>query len=220
MKNFFNLDNPFMIFLSNLTDVIILNVICIVCCLPIVTIGASLTAMHYVTLKMVKGEDGYLLKSFFKSFKENFKQSTIIWMIFLVITVVFFLDFRILENAGMENAQIFKMVLYSFYLLMCFTMMYVFPVLSRFENTIKITIKNAFFMSIIHVFKTIIMAVIYVIPMVLIPLHTTMIPVYFMIGLAGPAYINSYFWKGILKKYEPQEEDLAKCIENSEIFVE
>lgn len=65
-------------------DLMILNIVFIICCLPIVTIGASLTALHYVTLKMVRNEESYIVKSFFKSFKQNFKQATIINLIMLL----------------------------------------------------------------------------------------------------------------------------------------
>lgn len=205
MKNLFNLDSPFMIFLSNLTDVVILNVVCLICCIPVITIGPALTAMHYVTLKMVREESGYVVRNFFKSFKENLKQSLIVWLVFLVITVIFLLDFKILQNAGMKENKIFTIVIGAIYLLSCFTVMYIFPLLSHFENTLRQTIKNAFYMSILHIFKTIVMAVIYLIPFVLLPLHTTMIPVFIIIGLAGPAYINSYLWSGIFKKYEPEQ---------------
>ena len=206
MKNFFNLDSPFMVFLSNLTDVVILNVLCLVCCIPIVTIGPSITAMHYVTLKMVRKEEGYVVKSFFKAFKENFKQSFIAWIVFLVITAVFLLDYQILKATGINENKVFGIVIGAIYLFVCITMMYIFPLLSRFENTLKQTVKNAFFMSILHIFKTIIMAVIYAIPFILLPLHYNLILVFLIIGMAGPAYINSYIWKSIFKKYEPQEE--------------
>lgn len=69
----FNLDSPFMQFLSKMTDLLLLNLVAGICCVPIVTIGASLTALNYVTLKMVRNEDCYIFKSYFKSFKENFK---------------------------------------------------------------------------------------------------------------------------------------------------
>ena len=137
MRKFLNLDSPFMMFLSNLTDIVILNVLFLLCCIPVITIGPAITAMHYVTLKMVKDEDGYLLKSFFKAFKENFKQSCIAWMVFLAITVVFLLDYKILKTAGMEENKIFMIVIGSIYLFICITAMYVFPLLSRFENTLK-----------------------------------------------------------------------------------
>lgn len=206
MKNFFNLDSPFMVFLSNLTDVVIVNVLCILCCLPIITIGPAITATHYVTLKMVREDSGYVVRNFFKSFKENFKQSTAVWLMFLLISVICFLDQRILQTTGMDEKGIFRMAIGAIYLFICFTVMYAFPLLSYFENTFRQTIKNAMLMSILHIFKTILMAVIYVIPFFLLTLHTTMIPVFLIIGIAGPAYINSFLWKGIFKKYEPVKE--------------
>ena len=206
MKKFFNLDSPFMVFLSNLVDVIILNIICLICCIPIVTIGPAITAMHYVTLKMVKNENGYTVKAFFKAFKDNFKQSFTIWLVFLVITAVCILDFKILQSMGINDNKIFGIIIGIIYLFVCLTVMYVFPIISRFENTLSQTVKNAFFMCILNFGKTIIMAVVYIIPFVLLPLGINMIAAFLMLGFSGPAYINSYIWKSILKKYEPEEE--------------
>lgn len=215
MKKFFSLDNPFMIFMSHLTDVIVLNAVCLICCIPVVTIGASITAMHYVTLKMVKEEEGYIVKGFFKSFKQNFKQATIIWLCFLAITAVFFLDFRLLKVMNLGTTSIWGIIITSIYLFVCLTAMYVFPVLSRFENSVRNTLKNAFFMSVLHIIKTIVMAIIYVLPYILLPLHVTMIAVFLLIGAAGPAYINSYIWKSIFKKYEPEEEEIIDITEEN-----
>ena len=90
MRSFFNLDNPLMQFLSTLTDIVILNVISLICCIPVVTIGASLTALHYVTIRMARKEEGYIIRDFFKSFRQNFIQSTVIWLLFLVISFFFY----------------------------------------------------------------------------------------------------------------------------------
>ena len=219
MRKFFNLDSPFMIFLSNLTDIVILNVICLICCIPIVTIGPAVTAMHYVTLKMVKDENGYIVKNFFKSFKENFRQAFIAWLIFLLITVVFILDFKILQSMGINENKILSIVVGAIYLFSSMTAMYVFPILSRFSNSLGQTIKNAFFMSILHIFKTLIMAVIYILPFLLLPLHIMVIPVFLLVGLAGPAYFNSFIWKSIFKKYEPEVEK-AEIVSDEEFEVE
>ena len=206
MKKFFNLDSPFMIFLSNLTDVVILNVLCLVCCIPVITIGPSMTAMHYVTLKMAREEEISVMKFFFKAFKENFKQAALTWVGFLVITVIFFIDYRILKTMGLENNKVFLMIIAAIYLFVCLTIMYAFPLMARFVNPLGQTLKNALYMSILHVFKTIVMAVIYVIPIVLLPLHYNLILVFLLVGLSGPAYINSFIWKSIFKKYEPENE--------------
>ena len=57
MNGLFNLDSPIMRFLSKVCDLMILNVMCIICCLPIVTAGASITALYTITMKMVRGEE-------------------------------------------------------------------------------------------------------------------------------------------------------------------
>ena len=207
MRRFLNLDSPLMIFLSNLTDIIVLNVLCFICCLPIITIGPSVTAMHYITLKIARDEEIYVIRDYFKAFKENFKQSVLAWLVFLVITAVFFLDYVILKDMGLENTKVFLMIIGAIYLLVCFTMMYVFPLMARFENPLKQTVKNAFLMSILHIFKTIIMAVIYAIPFALLPLHYNVLMVFLLVGLSGPAYFNSFIWKSIFKKYEPEKKE-------------
>ena len=70
MGRFFSMDNKFFTFMNKVADLCILNIICLVCCIPIVTAGASITAMYYVTLKMVRNEEAYIVRSFFKSFKD------------------------------------------------------------------------------------------------------------------------------------------------------
>ena len=147
MRNFFNPDNSLMIFMANLTDIILLNAVCIICCLPIITIGPAITALHYVTLKMTKNQEGYIIKDFFKSFRENLKQSTIIWILFLVITLFFYVDLKILKEGDLEVPIFVTYIIYASYLLCCTTIMYVFPVLARFSNSISRTIKNAFLPS-------------------------------------------------------------------------
>ena len=73
LQGLFNYDNPVWRFIGKLGDLIILNILWMITSIPIVTIGASTTALYYVTLKLVRDEDGYTIKSFFKSFRDNFK---------------------------------------------------------------------------------------------------------------------------------------------------
>ena len=95
MGRIFDMDNKFFRFMSKVADLCILNIICVVCCIPVITAGASITAMYYVTLKMVRNEEAYILRSFFKSFKQNFKQATIINLIMLLIGVVLYVDLNV-----------------------------------------------------------------------------------------------------------------------------
>ena len=77
MGRIFSLDSPLFSFLNKVADLILLNILTMICCLPIITIGASMTALHYVVLKMVRDEESYIVRSYFKSFRQNFKQATI-----------------------------------------------------------------------------------------------------------------------------------------------
>ena len=88
-------DNVVMRALGKMGDMICLNVMWVICCIPIITIGASTTALYTVMLRMVKNEEGYIFRGFLKAFKSNFKQSTLIWLILLLLGIVWTVDFRV-----------------------------------------------------------------------------------------------------------------------------
>ena len=94
MDRFFNMDNKFFTFMSRVADLIILNLLCIVCCIPVVTIGPSIAAMFYVTLKMVRNEESYIVRGFFKSFKQNLKQGIVINLIMLAAALLLYLQYH------------------------------------------------------------------------------------------------------------------------------
>ncbi len=150
MSGFFNMDSPVMRFLSRVCDLMILNFMCLICCIPIVTIGASVTALYSVTLKMVRGEESYIFKGFLKAFKENFKISTIIWLLLAVLGLLIFADYKATQFLPDNMKNIFRIlvgVVITFYLLL---MTYVFPYVARFENNVKNTLKNALLISILE----------------------------------------------------------------------
>ena len=93
----FNPDSPFFQFMNSLTAFIGLNVIFLITCLPIFTIGPALTALYTVTLKEARKEGGYIFSTYFKAFKENFHQSAAAFLIQLVLALVFLFNahFRI-----------------------------------------------------------------------------------------------------------------------------
>lgn len=230
MKNLFDIDSPLMTGLSRIADLFILNVLYLICCIPIFTIGASTTALYYVTLKMVRSEDCYTIKSFFKSFKENFKQATIIWLIVLAFGTIGIVDFRIiLGNADMmagSSATISRLVMIALLVatgIVLFLTVYVFPVLSRFENTIKNTMKNALLMSIRHLPFTLLIIVINVIPVLLIFVFPQAM-ILFVISSALCAYGCSFIFNKIFAVYTkvaevtPDEQFSINEAEDSFLF--
>ncbi|HAX53555.1 MAG TPA: hypothetical protein DIW07_01855, partial [Lachnospiraceae bacterium] len=87
-------DNVVMRALSRVCDFILLNILWMICSIPLFTIGASTTALYTVMLKIVKNEEGYIVKGFFRAFKDNFKKGTIIWLIMSGIGIVLGFDVR------------------------------------------------------------------------------------------------------------------------------
>ena len=167
--------------------------------------------MYYVTLKMVRNEDAYIVRSFFKSFKQNFKQATIINLIMLLIGVVLYIDLNVSKAMQGGAGQIFQVIFMAFVLIYFILFLYVYPVLARFYNTIKNTIKNALFMAIRHFPYTVVMVIIAVCPLLLLlvksyQIQSTLFVLFLLMGFALIAYCNSYFLAKIFDNYMPKEE--------------
>ena len=206
MGRFFDLDSPLMSALNKLADLIILNILVIICSLPVFTIGASMTALHYVVLKMVRNEEGYIIKSFFKSFKQNFRQATIIWLILLVLIGVLIGDFLILRFSAVALPQWLHIVILAIAIILLFATVHLFPVLSRFENTILNTYRNSFFLGILALPKSVVMMVCWIIPLVVMIFAPQIMPVVFVLGISGPAFLNAMLYNKTFKRFEPENE--------------
>ena len=200
----FDLESPLMSFLNKVADLLWLNILTMICCIPIITAGASLTALHHMALKIVRNEEGYITRGFFKSFKENFKQATAIWMILLFVILILAGDYYIILTTEMEFPAIVKIIITAATVLIMFTALYVFPVLARFENTVKRTIKNAFMMSVLQLPKTVLMVIVYLIPPVLAMVSYKMFPIVFLFGISVPAFVSALLYNKFFKKLEEQ----------------
>ena len=206
MGKVFALDSPLMNGLSKLADLIWLNILATICCIPIITIGASLTALHYVVLKMVKDEEGYITRSFFKSFRENFKQATLMWLMLLVVFILLVADFMIFRFSGIVFPGWCQIALTAIAVLIMFATMHLFPLLSRYENSIRATYKNSLFMGILHLPKTILMMLCWIVPIVITIYVESFFPIVFFLGISGPAFLNALLYKKSFQQLEPETE--------------
>lgn len=162
MGGLFNYDNPIWRFVGRIWDLFILNILWIVCSIPIVTFGASTTAMYYCTLKIARDRDsGGIFSMFFHSFKDNILQSTIIWVIMAIIGGILFFDIRFFSVYAPINNTVIKMIVFTItcflIMLWMFIFLYVFPIQAKFINPIKQTFRLALFMSVKHLVRTVIM---------------------------------------------------------------
>ena len=163
MKNLLNPEGPVMLFITKIAYSAYLNLLWLLCCLPVFTVGASTTALFYVSLKVAKNEEGNITKAFFHSFRENFKKGTIIWLILLAAGIVLALDGYVFYHMRFDNVlwtigtAIFILVLIAY----AIVLMYIFPLLSRFENTVKAMFLNSIMLGMRFLLCTVLMAVIY-----------------------------------------------------------
>ena len=190
--------------LNKVADLMILNILTVFCCIPIITAGASMTAMHYVALKIARNEECYIARDFFKSFKLNFRQGTAIWLIELFIILILTGDFLIMSRTEMSFGNVIKVILTVIAFLALFTFMFVFPVLAKFENTVMRTIKNAFFIGVLQFPKTIAMMVLAVLPLVLFLFFPQITPIVFLFGMTVPAWLSAKMYSGYFRKLEDQ----------------
>ncbi len=206
----FNLEHPVISGLTKITDLIIINLLVIVLSIPVITAGAAWTAMYYVTIKLVKNEESYILKDFFKSFKENFSQSTVIWIINLVLVAFLGINFYVMGGAVPENMTSISLIIFIItgVVLLAF-MTYVYPMQAHYYNTVPRTIKNALILAIANLPYTVLFIVVTILPFVIIltKYGTYLIPVVLLMGFSGPAYICSGFWKRIFTRLDPKEKE-------------
>ena len=98
MRDFFNIESPFMQLLTRVGDLIIVNALYLVCCVPIVTIGAATAALHKVAQAIVYDTDNGIFKTFFRAFRENFKQATVVWIVELIVLVSLVCDWLLVMS--------------------------------------------------------------------------------------------------------------------------
>ena len=207
--NIFNLDNPIYRFFSRLVDLVILTVLWIICSIPIFTIGASTTALYYTSINSISREDGYIAKMFFRSFGRNFRQATAIWGIMFLLGAILGGDvycwFTLFNNTGAGYTQVMLVVSLILFFIYLMGLIYVFPVLSKFDNTVKATIKNAYLLSIKHLDKTILIMIVPGIVVAGILLTNVYWLPFILLFMGLIAFIQAYIFKNTFKSY--MEED-------------
>lgn len=135
-------------FLDVFGNIFALNIVYVLFSLPVITIGASTTALYSVALKLVKKEEGPIFKSFWNAFKSNFKRGTQAWLIVLAALIVLYTEFLMVCTVEGTIASVYTVIMIVEAVVLAFILPFLFPLISRFENTLWNTIKNSFLLSV------------------------------------------------------------------------
>ncbi len=211
MNKWFRLDSPIMMGLSRMADMVFLSVLWFVCCLPVITIGASTTAMYYVAMKMVRDEEAVSIAStFFQGFKSNFKQATAMNVISLVLGAILAVDCYFWFFAQGSMATISCAAFFAAFVWLLCIMFYAYPLQAQFYNTVKQTLINGAILSMRKFPTTVIVFVLNMLPVLLAIASLVMfgqfnivvqtLPIWILLYPGIAAYINAKFF---VKMFDP-----------------
>ena len=205
----FRLDSPLMRGLTKLADLMLLNILAVVCSIPIVTIGASASALYYA-IGHLQEDEGSPTRDFFHAFRQNFKQATIIWLILAVTGAALLFATLYYLAVNMTGGMILLTITCLAWLVWSFLFAWAFPLQSKFENTIRNTLNNALLLSLGYFPRSLLMAVINAVPMAL----ALLLPWYFLAG--GIVWLGIWFSLAASINWRLLKKPLERLIDSSE----
>ena len=215
MKDFFNLDSPLMQMLTRVGDLIILNVLFLLCCLPLVTIGASTAALQKVTQSIVFDEDRSIAGDFFRAFRGNFRQATALWLMMAVFGAAMACNYLIISGfvAG-TLATVFKSVLVAALGLVAILAAYMFPLMVRYSNTLREHATNALILAVVKLPRTVVLVLLAAMPWLILAFSpetfvTTMV-FWLIIGFSFTSFMSSTLLKRVFGELESGNVQVMK----------
>lgn len=207
-KDTFRGDSAYSQIMTKVFDIFWLSVLSILCCIPVITIGASLSSLYYVMLKLVRDEEPAVTRNYFKAFKENFLQSLPVTVILLVIIGILAADFHILRQGENQSSSIIYGCCVVILLAVAAVFSYVFPLMARYQNTIRKTFENAARLAASHLWQTIVMVLVNLFPLgwFLISAETfaAIFWIWVFVGLGIQSFVNSLIIRKIFDRLEAE----------------
>ena len=201
----FNMNSGFWRFVNRALDVLLLNLLWLLFSLPIITIGASTCAAFYVTMKMVDEEEGYVARMFVKAFKENFKQGTIMWLFTAPCIYADYLIWQlVIKSDDINFIIILGAILYT--AVIALVILYSYPLIARYKNSLRNIVKNAFGVSMLYFKKTLLILFLVILELAIIFWNRYTLIAGAFIGPEFIIYTISGIAKRIFQKIERNNE--------------
>lgn len=204
----FRLDSPLMRGLTRLADLMMLNILAVVCSIPIVTIGASASALYYAMGHLI-ADEGTPARDFFRAFKENFVQATALWLLFLVTGALLGFAVFYYLTAQLTGGVVLLMLTCLVMLLWGLMVTWTFPLQAKFANTLRGTLNNALLLSVAYLPRSFAALVVNLVP----ALCFLLLPQIFVLG--GIVWIAVWFSAAAWLNLKLLKKPLDKMIENA-----
>lgn len=206
MGNLFSIESPFFHWLSKMADRMILNILFVISSIPVITIGAAITALYSVTGR-INRDEGHVWKDYWRAFRSNFKQATAIWAVLLVSGLLIGFGVLFYVKTNQSGSVLGTLIVAVFLFLWAVTFAWAFPLQSRFDNTIRNTLKNALLFGLMNFPKSVVVAFTNLIPLFAFVLFPTaflyLLFIWLMLWFAVAAAITLNIFK---KQFEELEK--------------
>lgn len=212
MNRLFSIESKFVQFLGTVFNLVVLNFLWILTSLPIITIGASTTAMYAVSFKYADNTDDAVIKPFFKAFAANFKQSTLVWLPMCLVSALLMIDaYYLLTHAEAAATPFLWVPFFVVLMVLMVTVAHVFPQIARYNVDTRTALHNTLLMSLLHFFLTAGVVGLNLLPwilMIILPEIVAYTGIFWvMFGASAIAYFNAKVLLKMYKKHEPDPEE-------------
>lgn len=212
MKGLFNLDNPLMQLLSRVGDLIVLNVLTLLCSLPILTAGAAQAALHRVCQDMAFDTDSGVIGPYFRAFRVNFRQATILWLGELVLAAVLAWDV-LLITAYLGGSAWMYILMGILALLAALICAYLMPLIARYDNTLRQHLNNAVVLALMKLPTSLLLAALNLLPLLLalisLNLFFQVLIFWVFLGFALVAYIQELLLRRVYTQMEKRNDPVT-----------
>ena len=217
MDRIFGYDSPIIQTINKIVDCVFVSILWILFMIPIVTIGASTTAFYYTVNKVIRHHRSHVFREFFAAFKSNFKQSTIVWLITAAFGYVLVADcYVIWLEAKAGKVSLYTMLPYAISLaLIIIWSFYVYGSIARFENGLKLTMKNCAFFVFRHLLRSILILVVFaalIVGILFLPVVIFILPTICM-------FLITVILESIFQRYMSEEDLEAEAERNQTYYV-
>lgn len=206
--NLLSYNSPLIRFLERVFELIVLNLLTLLLCVPLVTAGGAMTAL-YATLFDMRRQKGRAVKGYFQTFKKEFKPALPLGLLCVAGLIAYGAYLYLLYPALSAEAGWAWVLVSALGALFFFPMTFLFPLYATFQNTVRVTVVNAFLMSVKHLFVTLLVLLMNFVPVVCVLIVPSwaayLVLVWLFIGVSLPAYLASWFFLRVFGKYAPLE---------------
>lgn len=208
MKSIFDLNSPLVRGLGKIADLMVLNILYLISCIPIFTIGAANAALYDVTTRLAK-DDATVWRNYWQAFGSNFKKATLLWLVLLLFACLIYGSSIFYWSYDLPNKNLCVTLLAIVSVVWWCAYSWTFPLQARFENTVKQTLMNALLFSWSYIPKTVLIAILNTVPAMVFVFLPAVLINYYYIFLIIWFSLSAYLSTLLLRKNMAQLEELA-----------